>query len=51
LRLLAEAPVELVGRMPWSSNGTFLVEVEGSGDSGEPLRAIYKKCKKKVKER
>jgi len=42
LRLLAEAPVELVGRMPWSSNGTFLVEIEGSGDSGEPLRAIYK---------
>lgn len=41
LSLLAEAPLELVGRMPWSSNGTFLVEV-GAGDASEPLRAIYK---------
>ena len=33
LRLLAEGEVELKGRMPWSSNGTFLTEVaagEGS---------------------
>lgn len=41
LRLLAEAPFEVVGRMPWSSNGTFLVEVDG-GDDADPLRAIYK---------
>jgi hypothetical protein len=35
LRLLAEAPVELVGRMPWSSNGTFLVEVENYKKKGK----------------
>jgi uncharacterized repeat protein (TIGR03843 family) len=30
--------LEIVGRMPWSSNATFLVEVGGSDD----LRAVYK---------
>ena len=37
LDLLATADVELVGRMPWSSNATFLANV---GDSG--AQAIYK---------
>ena len=36
---LREGEVEVVGRMPWSSNGTFLCEVE---HEGEVLRAIYK---------
>jgi uncharacterized repeat protein (TIGR03843 family) len=36
---LREGTVEIVGRMPWSSNGTFLCEVE---HEGEVLRAIYK---------
>ncbi len=36
---LRAAPVEVVGRMPWSSNGTFLVEIV---DGGPPLRAVYK---------
>jgi uncharacterized repeat protein (TIGR03843 family) len=37
LSILANAEVELEGRMPWSSNATFLVNL---GDSG--ARAIYK---------
>ena len=39
LRLLAEGEVELKGRMPWSSNGTFLAEVTGGEAS---LLAVYK---------
>ena len=39
LRLLREGEIEIVGRMPWSSNATFLVEV--TDDSGT-ARAIYK---------
>lgn len=46
--LLAEGDVELLGRMPWSSNATFLAKVCGTrggddraGESGEHL-AIYK---------
>ena len=35
-RLLATGEIELKGRMPWSSNGTFLVRV------GEEQLAIYK---------
>jgi len=41
LRRLAEGEVVLKGRMPWSSNGTFLAEVTGSDDD-EPLLAVYK---------
>ena len=37
--LLREGEVELKGRMPWSSNGTFLVELTG-GDGA--LLAVYK---------
>ena len=39
LRLLAEGDVEIVGRMPWSSNHTFLVTCT-SGD--EEASAVYK---------
>lgn len=45
--LLARGQIELKGRIPWSSNATFLVEVAGPGDDengGEArsLLAIYK---------
>jgi uncharacterized repeat protein (TIGR03843 family) len=39
LSLLASGEVEVKGRMPWSSNGTFLAEI-GCGD--EVMLAIYK---------
>lgn len=39
LTLLARGPIEIQGRMPWSSNGTFLVTV---GDEGSSIPAIYK---------
>jgi uncharacterized repeat protein (TIGR03843 family) len=55
LRLLADAAVEVVGRMPWASNSTFLVRLVDAdapaepdpGDDVEPLddprpQAIYK---------
>jgi len=37
--LLREGHVEVVGRMPWSSNGTYLCEVS---DGDDVVRAIYK---------
>ena len=39
LVLLADGSVEILGRMPWSSNATFLVTVRGGEDEG---RAVYK---------
>jgi uncharacterized repeat protein (TIGR03843 family) len=39
LTLLREGDVELEGRMPWSSNGTYLVQV---CFGGEATRAVYK---------
>jgi len=39
LTLLAAGDVEVEGRMPWSSNGTYLVEVCKDGES---MRAVYK---------
>ncbi|MDP9074876.1 MAG: SCO1664 family protein [Actinomycetota bacterium] len=39
LRVLAEGEIELLGRMPWSSNGTFLVTVSLDGAQ---LNAVYK---------
>ncbi|MFP5254217.1 MAG: SCO1664 family protein [Acidimicrobiia bacterium] len=36
---LREGEVEVLGRMPWSSNGTFLCEVD---HGGSVMRAIYK---------
>lgn len=42
LTVLADGPIEIQGRMPWSSNGTFLVTV-GSGDEALPeIPAVYK---------
>jgi uncharacterized repeat protein (TIGR03843 family) len=38
---LESGSVEVIGRMPWSSNGTYLVEVEQAEDD-EPVRAVYK---------
>jgi uncharacterized repeat protein (TIGR03843 family) len=41
LALLERADIELLGRMPYSSNGTFLVDL--TEDNGEvPAQAIYK---------
>jgi uncharacterized repeat protein (TIGR03843 family) len=39
LSLLADGEIEVQGRMPWSSNGTFLVTVS---ESGITVPAIYK---------
>ena len=39
LELLQFGELEILGRMPWSSNGTFLCVVRGSDDA---LTAIYK---------
>ncbi len=39
LGLLAEGEIEVEGRMPWSSNATFLVDVERADDR---CQAIYK---------
>jgi uncharacterized repeat protein (TIGR03843 family) len=39
LRILNEGEIEIVGRMPWSSNATFLITVRSDGDEA---RAIYK---------
>lgn len=39
LELLAHGEVEVEGRMPWSSNATFLVTIEAAGVG---VRAIYK---------
>jgi uncharacterized repeat protein (TIGR03843 family) len=37
--VLAEGEVDVIGRMPWSSNATFLAKVERDGDA---VLAIYK---------
>ncbi|MGH9235485.1 MAG: SCO1664 family protein [Acidimicrobiales bacterium] len=43
LDLLRSGEVEVLGRMPWSSNVTMLVEVRGRvGGAGACLRAVYK---------
>ncbi|MDQ6840641.1 MAG: SCO1664 family protein [Actinomycetota bacterium] len=39
LTVLSEGRIEIQGRMPWSSNGTFLVTV---GEEGHVIPAIYK---------
>ena len=41
---LTSGEIEVIGRMPWSSNGTFLVEVAGTDEDGggEAVRAVYK---------
>ena len=48
LSVLSSGEIELKGRIPWSSNATFLVSVcaapegEGAAGPGEDLLAIYK---------
>jgi uncharacterized repeat protein (TIGR03843 family) len=39
LALLAEGEIEIIGRMPWSSNATFLVDLV---HDGLPAQGIYK---------
>ncbi|MGI8753179.1 MAG: SCO1664 family protein [Acidimicrobiales bacterium] len=39
LNVLLKGRIEIQGRMPWSSNGTFLATV---GDEGDTIPAIYK---------
>lgn len=39
LDVLADGEITVVGRMPWSSNATFLVDIE---DGEHPVQAIYK---------
>jgi uncharacterized repeat protein (TIGR03843 family) len=39
LRLLSEADVQVLGRMPWSSNATYLVDL---CHDGRRVRAVYK---------
>lgn len=41
--LLTAGDIDVVGRMPWSSNGTYLVEVHAPDTSADAcVRAIYK---------
>ncbi|HUQ63178.1 MAG TPA: SCO1664 family protein [Acidimicrobiales bacterium] len=47
LSLLREGDIEVKGRLPWSSNGTFLVELcrpkrPGAGDAELSCMAVYK---------
>ena len=43
VEFLREAELDIEGRMPWSSNGTWLVNLLGTDDgTGTPRRAIYK---------
>jgi uncharacterized repeat protein (TIGR03843 family) len=39
---LTTGEIEVIGRMPWSSNGTFLVEVAAADEDEEGVRAVYK---------
>ncbi len=41
VELLLQGEIEILGRMPWSSNGTFLVDIVGP-DGAEPIQGIYK---------
>lgn len=44
IRRLSDAPLEVLGRMPWASNGTYLVQLceDATARPHEALRAIYK---------
>ena len=42
LESLREGDIEILGRMPYSSNGTFLVEICGVSSDHGPGQAIYK---------
>src|SRR5919106_173549 len=41
LERLRAGTVEVLGRLPWSSNSTLLVSIDG-GEGGPPLHAVYK---------
>ena len=42
LAVLGAGEISMVGRMPWSSNATFLVDVEASEELDFPIQAVYK---------
>ena len=42
LAALAAGEISMLGRMPWSSNATFLVDVEAPGELDFPVQAVYK---------
>ena len=42
LAVLASGEISMVGRMPWSSNATFLVDVDAPGELDFPVQAVYK---------
>ena len=42
LAVLGAGEISMVGRMPWSSNATFLVDVEAPGELDFPVQAVYK---------
>ena len=43
IRVLADGDLELLGRMPWTSNATFLVDVTHPDTGSEPLlQGVYK---------
>ena len=42
LAVLTSGEISMVGRMPWSSNATFLVDVDAPGELGFPVQAVYK---------
>ena len=42
LAVLTSGEISMVGRMPWSSNATFLVDVDASGELDFPVQAVYK---------
>lgn len=42
LAVLAAGEISMVGRMPWSSNATFLVDVDAPDELDFPVQAVYK---------
>lgn len=42
LAVLGAGEISMVGRMPWSSNATFLVDVEAPEELDFPIQAVYK---------
>lgn len=42
LAVLGAGEISMVGRMPWSSNATFLVDVEAPEELDFPVQAVYK---------
>ena len=42
LAVLDTGEISMVGRMPWSSNATFLVDVDAPGELDFPVQAVYK---------